>query len=180
MDDERHLSSDDIELFRSSVGPVQRLRQDRVHARARRPQPLPRQTLEEARQVLHDAVAGQPGFEELETGDELWFVRPGTQHRLLRKLRRGHFSIGAELDLHGMTVAEARETLTGFLKECHRRGVRAVRIVHGKGRRSPHGRPVLKGKLDRWLRLREDVVAFASARAVDGGTGAVYVLLKSR
>ncbi len=180
MDDERHLSDDEIELFRSSVGRIQRLPQDRVHARPRRPQALPRQTQAEARQVLRDALNGQPGFAEVETGDELWFVRPGIQHRLLRKLRRGHFSIGAELDLHGMTVTQARETLTGFLKECHQRRVRAVRIVHGKGRRSPHGRPVLKGKLDLWLRLRDDVVAFASAREVDGGTGAVYVLLKPR
>lgn len=121
---------------------------------------------------------GEPHPLETETGEELSFIRPGLQHRLLRKLRRGHFSIGAELDLHGMTVALAQVELTIFLKQAQARGVRCVRIIHGKGLRSRQGRPVLKFKLERWLRLREEVIAFSSARPVDGGTGAVYVLLK--
>lgn len=180
MDDERHLTDEDIALFRASIGPVERLRHDRIQPARARPEPLPEQTLAEVRRVLRDSLAGEPGVEELETGEQLWYLRPGAQHRLLRKLRRGHFSIGAELDLHGLTVAQARTALSVFLKDCRLRDIRAVRIVHGKGRRSPRGMPVLKGKLDRWLRLRDEVVAFASAPGVDGGTGAVYVLLKTR
>lgn len=180
MDDDHSLSDEDMALFREAVGPVAPLVQDRVAPRRARPRAHPRQTLAERRQVLDDALAGAPAPGELETGDELVYVRPGAQHRLLRKLRRGQFSIGAELDLHGLSAASAHTVLSDFLRDCRRRHVHAVRIVHGKGRRSPRGQPVLKGKLDRWLRMRDDVVAFCSARAVDGGTGAVYVLLQRR
>jgi len=175
---DRHLTDDDIALFREAVGPVTRIRHERVHTRAGQPRPLPRQTLADHEQVLRDSVSGYPEFVETETGEELLFARPGLQHRLLRKLRRGQFSIGAELDLHGMNVARAREALAEFLRECRLRNVRGVRIIHGKGRGSRGGRPVLKNQVDRWLRMRDEVVAFCSARPVDGGTGAVYVLLK--
>jgi DNA-nicking Smr family endonuclease len=106
------------------------------------------------------------------------FLRPGVQRRLLTRLRRGHFSIEAELDLHGMTTAVAHHELGQFLRHAKIRGIRCVRIIHGKGLRSPNGRSVLKAKVERWLRLRDEIVAFTSARPVDGGTGAIYVLLK--
>lgn len=174
----RDPSDDDMELFRSAIGEVERLRNDRAHHAAPRPHPVPRKHLEDQRAVLEESLHGGPEPGELETGDELHYARPGLQHRLLRRLRRGQFSVGAELDLHGLTAAEAHTALRDFLKSCRERDVRCVRIIHGKGLRSPNGRPVLKGKLDRWLRLREEVVAFCSARPVDGGTGAVYVLLR--
>jgi DNA-nicking Smr family endonuclease len=174
----RYLSQDDITLFRESVGPIIFLQQDKVTPTPKRPRPFPRNTLENQRQVLHDSLYGDPFLEEAETGEELLFSRPGLQHRLLRRLRRGQFSVGAELDLHGLSVPEAYTSLTAFLKKCRLRNVHCVRIVHGKGLKSPQGRPVLKGKVERWLRLRDEVVAFSSARPVDGGTGALYVLLK--
>lgn len=180
VDRRKSLSEDDIALFRESVGPISRVRHDRVHPHRQRPHPVPRQRLADEQQVLRDSLNGAPEPAESETGEELTYVRPGLQHRLLRKLRRGQFSIGAELDLHGMTAHAAHEALAGFLRECRARDLRGVRIIHGKGLRSRHGRPVLKGKLDRWLRQRDEVVAFCSARPVDGGTGAVYVLLKRR
>jgi DNA-nicking Smr family endonuclease len=119
-----------------------------------------------------------PVEREVETGDELIYLRPGIGSGVLRKLRRGQFSVGAELDLHGKTVSEARDALALFLKESQTFGIRCVRIIHGKGLGSRHGRPVIKGKLDRWLRMRDEVIAFSSARPIDGGTGAVYVLLR--
>jgi DNA-nicking Smr family endonuclease len=115
---------------------------------------------------------------EIETGEEMLFMRSGLQHGLMRKLRRGQFAIGAELDLHGLTVALAREALAGFLSACQAANVRCVRIVHGKGRSSPGKRPVLKGRLHGWLQHIDDVLAFCSARPCDGGTGAIYVLLR--
>jgi len=115
---------------------------------------------------------------ELELGDELLFSRSGLQHGLLRKLRRGQFSIRMQLDLHGMTVAEARLALTQFLLDCRAANARCVRIIHGKGHGSLHKQPVLKGKVNKWLQQRDEVLAFCSARIEDGGTGAVYVLLK--
>jgi DNA-nicking Smr family endonuclease len=117
---------------------------------------------------------------EVETGEELLFARPGLQHGVLRKLRRGQYSHGAELDLHGMTVVIARQALALFLSECQHDGIRNVRIIHGKGNGSLRQQPILKSKVNHWLRQRNEVLAFCSARPIDGGTGALYVLLRSR
>ncbi len=172
------VDDEDAALFRDAVGPVTPLPQQRVAPSPNRPTPHPRQTLQEQQQVLRDSLYGEPHALDAQTGDELSFIRPGLQYRLLRKLRRGHFSVGAELDLHGMTVPVAQMELAAFLKNARTQGARCVRIIHGKGLRSRQGRPVLKHRLDRWLRMRDEVIAYSSARPVDGGTGAVYVLLK--
>ncbi len=167
-------------LFRAAVGPVKPLPQGRVVPVRRRPPPRPLQRLADERQVLRDLLSADYDPAELETGEELLFARPGLQHGLLRKLRRGQFAVRAELDLHGMTVPAARLALQDFLRACQARGDRCVRIVHGKGRGSPGRRPVLKIRLNTWLRQWDAVLAFCSARPVDGGSGAVYVLLRRR
>lgn len=172
------LSPEDRALFRASVGPVTPVHSDRVSATARRPTPRPRFALADERAALQDALSDLFEPWEMDTGEELGFARPGLQHQLLRKLRRGQFSVGAELDLHGMNVPIARQAVSEFLHQCRLRHLRCVRIIHGKGRGSRNQGPVLKGKVDGWLRQRDEVLAFATARPVDGGTGAVYVLLK--
>jgi len=144
----------------------------------KRAQPVPRQKLLDERRGMLDMLSDDYDPSMTETGDELLYSRSGLQHGVLRKLRRGQIRIERELDLHGMTVAEARPALARFLAVCQNDRVRCVRIVHGKGHRSPHKRPVLKGKLDAWLRTRDEVLAYCSAPRRDGGTGAVYVLLK--
>ncbi|MGD8910936.1 MAG: Smr/MutS family protein, partial [Chromatiales bacterium] len=116
---------------------------------------------------------------EIETGEFLEFARPGVQQRLMHDLRRGYLEIGAELDLHGLTVRYAREELNRFLAACHERGIRCARLIHGKGSRSEGRQPVLKQKLNLWLRQRDDVLAFTSAPRHDGGSGATYVLLRN-
>jgi len=116
---------------------------------------------------------------EVETGEFLEFVRPGVQLRVFHDLRRGYIEPTLELDLHGLTVDYAQETLQAFMLECQRRHVRCARIIHGKGYRSEQRQPVLKQKVNYWLRLREEVLAFCSATRRDGGTGAVYVLLRN-
>ncbi|HEX8758053.1 MAG TPA: Smr/MutS family protein [Steroidobacteraceae bacterium] len=115
----------------------------------------------------------------LASGEELVFHRAGMQPALLRKLRRGDYRVQGEIDLHGLTVAEAKQALREFLGEALLRQWRCVRIVHGKGLRSGHRGPVLKGMVAGMLRKVGPVVAYVSARQVDGGTGAVYVLLSS-
>lgn len=115
---------------------------------------------------------------ELETGDELSYKRPGVQNSIFMKLRRGRFSIDGDLDLHGMIVRIAQLEVVKFLRECQRRGIYCVRIVHGKGYGSQQKRPVLKNQINKWLRQRDEVLAFCSARQIDGGTGAVYVLIR--
>jgi DNA-nicking Smr family endonuclease len=170
--------SADIELFRATVGEVTPVTQDRVapHRPKVSPRPLSREQDEIA--VLRDLLSEHFDPADMETGDELIFVRPGLQLRTLRKLRRGQVVLDAELDLHGMTVPMARAAVAEFLGQCQRRRVQCARIIHGKGRGSRHREPVLKLKVGGWLRQREEVLAYCSARACDGGTGAIYVLLK--
>lgn len=175
----KHVPSEEEKrLFRTAVGPVKPVRQDKVGPDRTQPPPEPLQTRMDEQQVLRDLLSEGYDPVDLETGEELHYARPGLQHSLLRRLRRGHFSVGAALDLHGMTVAMARQALSEFLRDARRNGTRCVRIVHGKGKGSRLGQPVLKRKLNLWLRQRDQVLAFCSARPVDGGTGAVYVLLK--
>ena len=98
---------------------------------------------------------------------------------MLRKLRRGHWVLQDELDLHGMNRVQAAHAVAEFLRHCRARHFRCVRIVHGKGLRSHNREPVLKGKLTKWLAQRDEVLAFCQAPAADGGSGALFVLLKS-
>lgn len=171
---------DDISLFRDSIGTVKPVRDDRIAPLRRNisPRPVFRE-IDEA-QVLRDLLSEEFDAPDLETGEELIYIRPGLQHRTVKKLRRGRIVIDAELDLHGMTVPVARASIATFLHECQRRRVQCVRIVHGKGRGSHHRNPVLKGKVGGWLRQRNEVLAYCSAPNFDGGTGAVYVLLKRK
>lgn len=167
-------------LFIDAMEGVRPLTHDRIVPAHSKPAPIPRQALADEREVIAELLADEYDPNALASGEELMYGRPGLQRRVLRQLRRGHYSLAAELDLHGMTVAIARVALQEFLHECRRRDYRCIRIIHGKGRRSSNQGPVLKGKVDRWLRQREDVLAFCSAQPADGGTGAVYVLLRHR
>lgn len=178
--DKRDPDKDDKALFRDSVKGLKRLRQQRVAPHRSRTPPVPRKTLEDEARVREELLDHDYDSAEVELGDELLFARPGLQHGVLRKLRRGHFSVGAELDLHGMTVPVARRAVGEFLDGCLVTDARCVRIIHGKGNSTPNRPPVLKSRVNTWLQQRDDVLAFCSARACDGGTGAVYVLLKKR
>ena len=107
------------------------------------------------------------------------FRRPGVRTSVLRRLRRGLYPIEDELDLHGLSQTEARDRLAEFIAFHRNAGHRCLRIIHGKGYRSGARGPILKIAVNSWLRRLGDVVAFTSARAIDGGTGAVYVLLRA-
>ena len=150
-----------------------------VHAAPRR-KPVPEQHLRDERAALADSLSDHIAWDiGTETGDQLVYLRNGLSQQTLKKLRRGHWVIQAELDLHGLIASEAREALVYFLNACLRRGARCVRIIHGKGLRSKNREPVLKTKVANWLIQRDEVLAFCQARQVDGGGGAVMVLLKS-
>jgi DNA-nicking Smr family endonuclease len=170
----------DAELFRSAVKDVRPLASERLAVRKAPPAPTPTQSRRDAEEVLAEMASGRLDFEELEYGDEAFFQRPGVSRTVMRKLRRGHFAVQAEFDLHGLSVAEAKTHLASFIHRCSERGMICVRVIHGKGHRSPGKMPVLKPKVARWLSQWEDVTAFSSARPVDGGTGALYVLLRRR
>ncbi|MBV8209369.1 MAG: Smr/MutS family protein [Burkholderiaceae bacterium] len=141
------------------------------------PQALQRER--DNRAVLAESLNDCIGVDSLlETDEALSYRRPGVSADSLRKLRRSFWVVQAELDLHGHRVAEAHEALGEFLRESIQHGLRCVRIVHGKGRGSRDGVPVLKGKVRVWLARRSEVIAFCQARPADGGAGALLVLLK--
>lgn len=171
----------DADLFRESVSDVTPLRHGKAMVERPRPRPVPVQKLLDEHAVLRESLGQQTAWEiGLDTGEELSFLRDSISTQTLRKLRRGHWVIQDEIDLHGSTSVEARELLAQFLSHCARRGLRCVRIVHGKGLRSKNREPVLKRKVAGWLMQRDDVLAFCQARRPDGGGGAAIVLLKGR
>lgn len=110
--------------------------------------------------------------------DELSYKRDGIQHGVFRKLRLGQYPIAAQLDLHRMTMDEARQEVFNFIRECLRHGARSVLIKHGKGERNPDRIAVIKSCINQWLPQLADVMAFHSAQPKHGGTGAVYVMLR--
>ena len=167
-------------LFTLSVGEVAPLKKQASAPQGRpRPAPIPRQRLRDEAAVMHEAISDEFDVESLlETDDSLSFRRRDIGPEVVRKLRRGVWAIQAQLDLHGLRRDEARERLATFLREAHHAGLRCVRVVHGKGHGSPGREPVLKAKVRSWLVQKSEVVAFAQARASDGGNGALMVLLR--
>ena len=154
-----------------------RLKQDKIKPYRPPVKPHARQRQLDDQRVMQELLEESDELTSYESGDELKFLRNGFSSRLLKKLRRGDYSIQDELDLHGLIVAEAKQETHGFINECARDRVRAVRIVHGKGRNSAGRTPVLKNMLLGWLSKNKHVIAVCSTPANDGGTGAVYVLL---
>ena len=177
----RSQQEDDASLFLSAMDGVQQI----TH-RGEAPTPNPRlpEIIDENAEALAELaqmVAGQGTFDMVGSDTSIEGSAPGIDARLLRSLRRGDFSIQGQLDLHGMTQAQAQEAVERFLSESRRAGKRCVLIVHGRGLNSPDQIPVLKQRLQGWLnqkRIGQMVLAFASARPQDGGAGALYVLLR--
>ena len=127
---------------------------------------------------MHEAISDDFDVESLlDTDEALSFRRPGIGPEVVRKLRRGVWAIQAQLDLHGLRRDEAREALVAFVRNADQRGLRCLRVVHGKGHGSPGREPVLKSKVHRWLAQRHEVIAFTQATGPQGGAGAVIVLL---
>jgi len=174
-------SPDDQQLFRASLsGVIPITPHGRIVPCPTHPPPIPLSRMRDEREVIHESLHDPIRWDEAtENGDELSFVRPGLSRQLLRRLRRGEWVSQAELDLHGLTRVDAKLELVNFLFECKRRGIRCIRIIHGKGLGSRNREPVLKIHVRHWLMQREEILAFVQARPVDGGSGAVMVLLKS-
>jgi DNA-nicking Smr family endonuclease len=167
-------------LFRSQLPDVNPIRRAPTAEVARpKPQPLAIQHHADERNALAQTMSDEFQPETLlESDADLGWHRPQLGPDVVRKLRRGEWVIQDQLDLHGARSDEAREQLGEFLREALKRGLRCVRVVHGKGLGSPARQPVLKDKVKRWLAQREEVIAFCQARAGDGGHGALVVLLR--
>ncbi len=171
---------DDDDIFRSYVRDVRPLKDRAARPALPRPRAAANFTRAERAAVLRETLAAPADPGMLESGDELAFSRGGASRAALRRLRRGQYAVQAEIDLHGLGREAAHAALREFVAESAGRGLTCVRVIHGKGRRSGARGPVIKRAVDHWLRRMQSVAAFASARPVDGGTGAVYVLLAQR
>jgi len=173
------VTDDDREAFRQALADAKPLRAARrAEEVIRKPAPKARFARADEMAALRESLEADIDDTESHGGESLRFHRPSVGKRTMRKLARGGYSVQGEIDLHGMTVAEAKPRLAEFIESCVRDGKLCVRVVHGKGRGSGSRGPVLKQKVNRWLRRWDSVLAFVSTRQVHGGTGAVYVLLR--
>ncbi|MFC0397940.1 Smr/MutS family protein [Paraburkholderia rhizosphaerae] len=170
----------DAEQFRRELGEVTPLgTKPRASLSRTPPVPLPLQTRLDEAAVLNEAISDEFDPEMLlDTDESLFYHRPGINQEVVRKLRRGAWIVQAQLDLHGMRRDEARDALAEFIRDSSKRGLRCLRVIHGKGLGSIGKEPVLKGKVRAWLVQKEEVIAFCQARPHDGGAGAVLVLLQ--
>jgi len=173
----KRVADEDVELFRAAVRDVKPLVRERRAPERKAVPGRARFARADRRAVLLESLEGPIDDLSVSGGDELVFRRAGVQPAVVRNLRRGLYRVESEFDLHGLNVAQARAALAAFLANAVARDIRCVRIVHGKGLRSGHRGPVLKNVVSTVLRRVATVVAFASARPEDGGTGALYVLL---
>ncbi len=173
------VNEKDIDDFRQAMRGTKRLESEaRVPDTKPRPRPKARFSKADEQKALAESLEDDIDTIEHGYGAALRFHRPHVGKRTMRKLQRGGFSVQAEIDLHGMTLAEAKPRLTDFIEYAASQGKLCVRVVHGKGLGSGNRGPVLKNAVNRWLRRWDSVLAFVSTPQVDGGTGAVYVLLQ--
>lgn len=171
------ITPSDRDLFRQAVGNVQPVKKEKIELK---PDTVPKPYPKPRPENLDDDMVDNPAFDIENVGHEesLRYAAPGIQNNVLAKLRKGVFGVQAELDLHGYTSEHAKVELLAFLSQSRTAGFRCVQIIHGKGYRASGNHPILKNHLNRWLRQHKDVQAFCSAPQRQGGTGAVYVLLK--
>ncbi len=179
MSDDRNSNAPD-KLFRDATRDVKPLTASVPPVARPKPAPAARFTRADQKAVLQESLESVVDPALLETGDEISFRRTGVPDTALKKLRRGHFKVDAEIDLHGLTSPQARSALREFIADEMTRGARCVRVIHGKGLRSGPRGPVLKNVVNVCLRRMDVVVAFGSAPPTDGGSGAIYVLLDRR
>ena len=173
-------SNSNAKLFQAAVKNTRPLNINVPFTEKTYPKPIAKQFIRDEKQALRDSLSDDfyPAH-ELESGEELLYLRTGQSPDVLSKLRRGFWVVQAQIDLHGLVSDEARECVAEFLSSCKKRNIRCVRIVHGKGLGSRNREPVLKHKLRNWLMQKDEVIAYAQAKPEDGGSGAVIVLLKA-
>jgi len=167
-------------LFVRAVGAVTTLdHAPRVDLSPMPAPPLAQQQIRDDINVLRESLSDDFDVSTLlDTDDELSYRSQGIGTDVTQKLRKGHWSLQGQIDLHGLRSDEAREALGQFIRDASKRGWRCVRVVHGKGLGSPGKTPVLNSKVQRWLVQKTEVLAFVQAKGSEGGAGALVVLLK--
>ena len=171
MPDSNH--NDDFDLFKQAMADVTPIEHDKIPSH-KKPRPISRRPVDPI-DSIEDTLSDD--FVP-ECGDYLEFVRPGVQKSLIKQIRNGKLAVEHHIDLHGKTRDQARKKLLAFIKSAQQNHYKLICVVHGKGYNSEDGRPVLKALVNKWLQNIEDVLAFTTAQPNDGGTGAVYVLIR--
>jgi len=181
MKSKPQLNQEDSALFRKSVGKVRSIIVDTVQVTV----PVRRRQI---KQSTRNRVSGGswaidtlalPEEYTVTASDEIQFRRAGLQDRVFMKLRKGQLRIAAELDLHGLTANKARQMLDNFMARTGNTDNQScIRIIHGKGYGSRDNLPIIKMYIQQWLQSNKNVLAYCSCKRSDGGTGAIYVLLK--
>jgi len=177
--DSKHSNSQGNTLFRSAVGDAQPIKQRERDQSKPRTSIAPRHAQQQKHLAANTSGIEQYAPTSTTPGEKLNFQRGSVSRKTMRELRRGKYTVTEEIDLHGMTSSEALSALRNFIGYCSRKRLNCVRIVHGKGLGSGERGPVLKAGVDNWLRQWDEVLAYCSTPESDGGTGAVYVLLKT-
>ena len=168
---------DENQLFQDAVKDITPLQHDKVTQTSK---PINKQSRykNEAPYIVPDTLSDEAEVEKIQATDILSYCQLGIQKRVFKKLRRGQYITIDELDLHGLNLKQAKRLLLHFLEIARQVEGSCVSIIHGKGHRSRDREPVLKRQTNHWLQQHPRVLAFHSAQAKDGGTGAVYVLLR--
>lgn len=171
-----NITESEKALFRKTVEKVKPI----THSKSTLPRPRikPKKAPEPDLIKVELDLSDNENLPIIKSNDYIQFKRSGIQQKIIRKLKSGQYNSEAILDLHGKTAEEAKQALIAFLSHCQQRNMRHLLIIHGKGLSTD--RPVLKNKLNSWLRQIEDVLAFCSATRKEGHAGALYVLLKNR
>ena len=178
--DARDGGENDSGRFRRLFEDARPIETDTVPPPKRRPPPRARFRREDERRVLDESLEHDLELAEAMNGEAQSYRQPAVNRKTMRRLARGGFAVQDETDLHGLTATGARQVLDDFLDRALARGYTCVRVIHGTGLRSGSRGPVLRRKTGEWLRRRKAVLAYASARQADGGTGALYVLLNPK
>lgn len=178
--DEGFARGSDESVLRNALQGINPIKQTRIELDRPKPRPLPIQHERDEQAALAESIYAPTPLElRLEGGDELHYLKEGTPRTILRDLRRGRWVVEAQIDLHGATRDQARDILAEAMVQWKKKGIRTVRIIHGKGLGSPGKDPVLKKLVAGWLMNYDDVVAYCQARVHDGGAGALIVMLRA-
>ncbi len=178
MSPKKPITPEDSALFRDAVGDVRPVSTGKHHEAPKKPPAIPRQSRADERSVMDELLSDFSENDLLETGEHLSYTIPGVKRSELKNLKSGKYAIQATLDLHGFNREDSRKMMSTFLRESQERRHHCIRIIHGKGRKTVDQAPVLKPAVAEWLMRQKSVLAFCSARNSDGGTGALYVLLR--
>ena len=168
------------DTFLSAVKDVNplKIKSKTIDVSAKKPKPIPRKLIEDENKALLDSLSDEYSSREIDSDENASYLRRGHSPDIVKKLKKGYWTIQGTIDLHGLVSEEAKEYVVNFIQECKKKKVRCIRIIHGKGYGSINKEPVLKKKVRNWLCQKDEVIAFAEAPKHDGGSGVVIVLLK--